>query len=43
MDEKLRELIGKRIRSGYRVLYTFFRANEYEGIRDVLARSSQVS
>ena len=40
MDEKLRELINRRIRNGYRVLYTYFRANEYGSIRKVLNRAS---
>ena len=36
LDEKLRELIQARIRSGYRVLYSFFRSAEHERLRSAL-------
>lgn len=39
MDAKLRELIDSRIRDGYRVLYTYFRRNEYAELRPVLERA----
>jgi len=32
MDKKLRELMRKRISSGYRVLYSFSRSSEYKEI-----------
>ena len=40
MDDKLRELVRRRIRDGYRVLYTYFRAGEYGSIQKVLKRAS---
>jgi hypothetical protein len=42
MDAKLRALIDGRIKNGYRVLYTYFRKNEYQDLRPVLKRA-QVS
>jgi predicted DNA-binding WGR domain protein len=36
LDEKLRELVGIRIREGYRVLYSYFRKNEYKQIRSAI-------
>lgn len=42
MDAKLRELIDSRIKDGYRVLYSYFRNNEYAELRPVLKRA-QVS
>jgi predicted DNA-binding WGR domain protein len=40
MDNKLQELIRRRIRDGYRVLYTYFRADEYGSVRKVLNRAT---
>jgi predicted DNA-binding WGR domain protein len=42
MDGKLREFIARRLKSGYRVLYTFFRTGEYRSLQGVLrgARAS---
>ncbi len=37
MDRKLQELLQERIRSGYRVLYTYFRDHEYEHLRPTLS------
>ncbi len=36
LDEKLRELISIRIREGYRVLYSYFRKDEYQQIRSAI-------
>ena len=40
MDKKLQELIQERIRSGYRVLYTYFRSREYPHLRSVLRKAA---
>lgn len=36
LDEKLRELISTRIDEGYRVLYSYFRNNEYQQLRSAI-------
>lgn len=36
MDKKLRALLRSRVKSGYRVLYSFFRKHEYNDIRPAL-------
>lgn len=40
MDQKLQELLRERIRSGYRVLYTYFRDHEYDHLRPTLRRAA---
>ena len=40
MDSRLQELIRSRIRSGYRVLYTYFRDNEYAHLRPTLRKAA---
>jgi predicted DNA-binding WGR domain protein len=40
MDRKLQLLIRERIRNGYRVLYTYFRAREYPHLRSVLRKAA---
>ena len=39
-DEKLRELILGRISAGYRVLYSFFRNNEYHHLKPALEKGA---
>jgi len=36
LDAKLRELIAARVDEGYRVLYSYFRKNEYRQLRHAL-------
>jgi predicted DNA-binding WGR domain protein len=38
LDDKLRELVRRRIEEGYRVLYSYFRKNEYRQLRHALKR-----
>jgi hypothetical protein len=40
MDMKLRKLIQSRIKSGYRVLYSYIRTEEYEHLRPALERAA---
>ena len=42
MDQKLQELIQRRVEQGYRVLYSFFRNQEYHFLRPAL-RNAAVS
>ena len=39
MDAKLQGLLQARIKSGYRVLYTYFRNHEYEQLRPALTKA----
>lgn len=36
LQEHLRRAVSKRLQSGYRVLYTFFRADEYGALSQAL-------
>lgn len=40
LDAALRKAITDRTRRGYRVLYSYFRANEYPGLRPVLKKAA---
>ena len=40
MDHKLQELIQQRVDSGYRVLYSFFRNQEYRFLRPALRKAA---
>ena len=40
MDEKLQRLIQDRVSSGYRVLYSFFRKQEYQYLKPVLRKAA---
>ena len=40
MDKQLRKLIRTRIREGYRVLYSYFRAEEYADLKPELRRAA---
>ncbi len=40
MDQKLQELIQRRVRRGYRVLYSFFRNQEYRFLRPALKKAA---
>ena len=40
MDAKLREIINRRLRDGYRVLYSYFRGTESEKLRERIRRFS---
>jgi len=40
MDRQLRRLIRARIREGYRVLYSYFRPEEYADLRPTLRRAA---
>jgi hypothetical protein len=40
MDLFLRKLISKRLKSGYKVLYTYFREDKYKELKPLLRKSS---
>lgn len=40
LDEKLQMLVQERVRSGYRVLYSFFRNQEYRYLKPALQNAS---
>lgn len=40
MDGKLQHLIQERVRQGYRVLYSYFRAQEYRYLQPALRNAS---
>ena len=40
MDEKLQHLIGDRVSSGYRVLYSYFRNHEYRYLKPALKKAA---
>lgn len=42
MDSKLRKLIDGRLKSGYRVLYSYFRNNEYKELQPIV-HNAQIS
>ena len=40
MDRQLQKLVRARIREGYRVLYSYFRAEEYAELKPTLRRAA---
>ena len=40
MDEKLQHLLQDRVHGGYRVLYSFFRNQEYRHLKPALQKAS---